>query len=277
MKNVDTAVAAGFGREWSSFSQSEQELSASERQKLFDDYFHIFPWERLPDDAVGIDVGCGSGRWSMMVAPRVGSLHLLDASAEALEVAKRNLAGAENVSFHHASVGDIPIENASLDFAFSLGVLHHVPDTTSAIQSVASKLKSGAPFLIYLYYSLDNRPWWFRLIWQVSNAGRLMISRLPTALRMLASQIIAVTVYWPFARFAAVVQRIGLPTSLIPLEAYKNLSFYTMRTDAYDRFCTALEKRFSKIEIATMLTDAGFERVSFSETVPYWCAVGYKR
>ncbi|KQW23483.1 2-polyprenyl-3-methyl-5-hydroxy-6-metoxy-1,4-benzoquinol methylase [Afipia sp. Root123D2] len=212
-----------------------------------------------------------------MVAPRVGSLHLLDASAEALEVAKRNLAGAENVSFHHASVGDIPIENASLDFAFSLGVLHHVPDTTSAIQSVASKLKSGAPFLIYLYYSLDNRPWWFRLIWQVSNAGRLMISRLPTALRMLASQIIAVTVYWPFARFAAVVQRIGLPTSLIPLEAYKNLSFYTMRTDAYDRFCTALEKRFSKIEIATMLTDAGFERVSFSETVPYWCAVGYKR
>jgi hypothetical protein len=94
---------------------------------------------------------------------------------------------------------------------------------------------------------------------------------------MLASQIIAVTVYWPFARFAAVVQRIGLPTSLIPLEAYKNLSFYTMRTDAYDRFCTALEKRFSKIEIATMLTDAGFERVSFSETVPYWCAVGYKR
>lgn len=277
MKNVDTAVAAGFGREWSSFSQGEQELSASERQKLFDDYFHIFPWDHLPDGAVGIDVGCGSGRWSMMVAPRVGSLHLLDASAEALEVAKRNLVGVENVSFHHASVGDIPIENASLDFAFSLGVLHHVPDTTSAIRSVASKLKSGAPFLIYLYYSLDNRPWWFRLIWQVSNAGRLVISRLPTAFRMLASQIIAVTVYWPFARFAAVVQRIGLPTSLIPLEAYKNLSFYTMRTDAYDRFCTALEKRFSKAEIATMLTDAGFERVSFSETVPYWCAVGYKR
>lgn len=277
MKNVDTVVAAGFGREWSSFSQSEQELSASERQKLFDEYFHIFPWDRLPDGAVGIDVGCGSGRWSMMVAPRVGSLHLLDASADALEVARRNLAGAENVSFHHASVGDIPIENATLDFAFSLGVLHHVPDTTSAIRSVASKLKSGAPFLIYLYYSLDNRPWWFRVIWQVSNIGRVVISRLPPSFRMLTSQIIAATLYWPFARFAAVLKRAGMPTSLIPLEAYKDRSFYTMRTDAYDRFCTVLEKRFSKIEIATMLTDAGFERISFSEKVPYWCAVGYRR
>lgn len=51
----------------------------------------------------------------------------------------------------------------SLDFAFSLGVLHHVPDTQQAICSIAEKLKPSAPLLIDLYYALDNRPSWHRL------------------------------------------------------------------------------------------------------------------
>ena len=168
-RNIDPDVAAGFGHEWSTFRQSESELSSADREAIFQSYFHIFPWNELPPDPVGIDVGCGSGRWSAMVAPRVGHLHLLDASADALAVARTNLAEATNVSFHLASVGDIPLDDNSLDFAFSLGVLHHVPDTAAAIRTIASKLKVGAPFLIYLYYALDNRPWWYRAIWHVSN------------------------------------------------------------------------------------------------------------
>ena len=47
-----------------------------------------------------------------------------------------------------------------------------------------------------------------------------------------------------------------------------------MRTDAYDRFCTPLEKRFTKQEIQDMLGAAGFENVKFSSRIPFWCAVG---
>ena len=277
LTNVDETVAAGFGHEWSTFQQGEHELSASDREAVFGSYFRIFPWEILPPDAVGIDVGCGSGRWSVMVAPRVGHLHLLDASPDALAVAKKNLSQVANTTFHLASAGDIPLQNGSLDFAFSLGVLHHVPDTPSAINAVASKLKKGAPFLIYLYYALDNRPWWFRAVWKFSNIFRIVICRLPANLRLLISQIIAATVYWPLARIAALVERAGLPTTLIPLEAYRYRSFYVMRTDAYDRFCTSLEKRFTRRQIEQMLCDAGFDAIRFSEQVPFWCAVGLKR
>jgi SAM-dependent methyltransferase len=156
--NIDPRVASGFGHEWSTFRQQASELSKNDREEIFASYFSIFPWQDLPANAVGIDVGCGSGRWSVMVAPRVGHLHLLDASKDALAVARQNLADAGNVSFHLASVDAIPLEDASLDFAFSLGVLHHVPDTVAGIRSVAAKLKAGAAFLIYLYYALDNRP-----------------------------------------------------------------------------------------------------------------------
>jgi SAM-dependent methyltransferase len=211
------------------------------------------------------------------VAPKVGHLHLLDASADALAVARKNLAGAANVSFHLASVADIPLDDGSLDFAFSLGVLHHVPDTKAAIRSIAIKLKVGAPFLIYLYYALDNRPWWYRSIWRLINLFRVVISRLAPRMRLVVSQTIAVLVYWPLARLAALVERTGLSPSAIPLESYRHRKFYVMRTDAYDRFCTRLEQRFTRQQIEQMLIDAGFDQIHFSPNVPYWCAVGKRR
>lgn len=276
--NLDPRVARGFGDEWSTFRQDNDHLPAQQRQEIFDDYFRIFPWQMLPPDGgVGIDVGCGTGRWSMLVAPRVGHLHLLDASPDALGVAKQNLSFAKNVSFHANSVADIPLPANSLDFAYSLGVLHHVPDTPAAIEAIAGKLKPGAPFLVYLYYALDNRPAWYRALWKMTNAARLIISPLPHPLRLVVSQTIAALVYWPLARLARLLSQSGLSAQSVPLSYYADKSFYVMRTDAYDRFCTRLEKRFSRGEIETMLIRAGFGNVRFSDSVPFWCAVGIKQ
>jgi ubiquinone/menaquinone biosynthesis C-methylase UbiE len=276
--NVDPQVARGFGEEWSTFRQDEDHLSAQQRRDIFADYFRIFPWQMLPPGGgVGIDVGCGTGRWSMLVAPRVAHLHLLDASPDALAVARSNLRSAGNVSFHAASVATIPLPDASLDFAYSLGVLHHVPDTQAAIDAIAAKLKAGAPFLVYLYYALDNRPRWYRVLWRLSNLGRVVISRLPHPLRFVVSQAIAALVYWPLARLATALSRLGRSPRGLPLAYYADKSFYVMRTDAYDRFCTRLEKRFTRLQIEAMLTRAGFADIRFSDREPFWCAVGIKR
>jgi ubiquinone/menaquinone biosynthesis C-methylase UbiE len=276
-RNVDANVAAGFGREWSTFRQGEDSLSREQRQAIFENYFRIFPWSRLPaGGGVGIDVGCGTGRWSMLVAPRVGHLHLLDVSPQALAVARENLKGAVNVSFHANSVAEIPLPAHSLDFAFSLGVLHHVPNTQAAINSIAEKLKLGAPFLIYLYYAFDNRPAWYRALWAASDGIRVVVSRLPHIMKKAISETVAALVYWPLARLAALLGRFGVSQQALPLSWYGDKSYYVMRTDAYDRFCTQLEKRFSKVQIEQMLVVAGFESVTFSDEAPFWCAVGIK-
>ncbi len=273
--NLDPAVARGFGQEWSTFRQDAASLNKNQRQEIFDGYFRIFPWSLLPaGGGVGADIGCGTGRWSLLVAPRVGRLHLIDASADALKVAEQNLGGVRNVSFHRASVAEMPLAPCSLDFAYSLGVLHHVPDTQAAIAAIAEKLKPGAPFLVYLYYALDNRPAWYRALWRLSNAARLVISRLPHPLRVAISQTIAVQVYWPLARGARLIVTEG--RRALPLSYYADKSFYVMRTDAYDRFCTRLEKRFTRGGIEQMLARAGFVDVRFSEGEPFWCAVGIK-
>ena len=274
MRNIDKATVDGFGDEWSRFDQSG--LSDAERAQILGSYFQVFPWDRLGVDAVGFDAGCGSGRWAMEVAPRVGKLHCVDASDRALAVARANLREAKNVDFHHASVEDMPFADASMDFGYSLGVLHHAPDTAAGIAACARKLKPGAPFLVYLYYAFDNRPAWFRAVWKASDVGRRVISRMPHTLRFATTQAIAATVYWPLARSARMLERVGVPVDNLPLAGYRDRSFYVMRTDALDRFGTQLEQRFTREQIARMMTDAGLERITFADW-PHWCAVGYRR
>jgi ubiquinone/menaquinone biosynthesis C-methylase UbiE len=271
--NADSKVVAGFGDEWSRFDQSE--LTAAELQRMFDNYFNIFPWEKLGPNAVGFDLGCGSGRWAKLVAPRVGKLHLIDPS-EALEVAKKNLAKADNCEFYRAGVDNIPLEDGSCDFGYCLGVLHHIPDTEAGLRACAAKLRSGAPFLLYLYYRFDNRPFWFRWLWTASNLIRQAICRLPHSLRYFVSQILAAVIYFPLARTALLLEKMGINVETFPLSQYRNNSFYTMRTDALDRFGTRLEKRFTKREMRAMMERCGLENITFS-TNSFWTAVGFKK
>lgn len=273
MKNIDEKTVASFGDEWLRFDQSA--MSDEEAQQVFNDYFSVFPWNELPQDAEGFDMGCGSGRWARWVAPRVGLLHCIDPSG-AIEVARKSLARHDNLSFHHASVDDHKLEANSQDFGYSLGVLHHVPDTAAAIRSCVDLLKPGAPLLLYLYYAFDNRPWWFRTMWSVSDWGRRLICKLPPWLKHAVTDVIAVFVYFPLAMFSRLMEGLGLNVSSIPLSYYRNCSFYTMRTDARDRFGTPLEQRFSRQQIAEMMKDAGLMNIQFSDIAPYWCAVGFR-
>jgi glycosyltransferase involved in cell wall biosynthesis/ubiquinone/menaquinone biosynthesis C-methylase UbiE len=271
-ENVDRKTVAGFGQEWVAFSQSR--LGGKEYEELFRTYFGMFPFGELPPNAEGFDLGCGSGRWAIGVAPSVGKLHCIDPAREALDVARVRLRDFGNVEFHLASASDIPLADGSQDFGYSLGVFHHIPDTGRAIADAVRKLKPGAPFLLYIYYRLENRPKWYRVLWRCTDVARRVISRLPFPMRYAVTNAIAVTVYWPLARLARMLSRAGIDSSNIPLNGYRDLSFYVMRTDALDRFGTRLEQRFTRDEISHMMAAAGLRDVQFRETEPYWIACG---
>jgi SAM-dependent methyltransferase len=273
--NIDPKTVEGFGEEWNAYTQ--ETLDPDEHSRLFEAYFSLFPFDRLAPGAEGFDLGCGTGRWAALAADRVGHLHCIDPSPKALAVARRRLGGRPNVSFHEAGVDDMPLADGSQDFGYSLGVLHHIPDTEAAMASCVRKLKPGAPFLVYIYYAFDNRPAWFRSLWQASDAGRWLISRLPFPLRKATTVAIAATVYYPLARTARWLERRGAHVERVPLSAYRHSSFYSMRTDALDRFGTRLEQRFSRAEIEAMMVRSGLEGISFRDDVPYWVACGRKR
>ena len=272
--DLEGEVIRSFGDEWTRFDQSA--LVNDEHEKLYNLYFAIFPWHCLPLNAIGFDMGCGSGRWARLVAPRVGVLNCIDASAKALDVARLSLARCQNVRFLLSTAESVDLPPESQDFGYSLGVLHHIADTERALHSCVALLKPGAPFLLYLYYRFDNRPLWFRALWRASEGCRLVVSRMPAPAKAVLTDCLAVSIYWPLARLARLAERCGVDARNWPLYFYRDVSFYTMRTDSRDRFGTALEQRFTRSEIAGMMARCGLVDVVFSDREPYWVAIGTK-
>jgi hypothetical protein len=105
----------------------------------------------------------------------------------------------------------------------------------------------------------------YRALWALSNSVRLVVPRLPHDMRIIINETIAAAVL-PLARLAV--------AQSLPISWYADKSF--MRTDANDRFCMRLEKRFTRMQIAQMLVLAAFEQIRFSDSPPYRCAVGIR-
>ena len=272
--NIDDKVVEDFGKEWKAFNHNN--INGDELDSAYDSYFHIFPFSNL-SDSEGFDMGCGSGRWAKYVSSKVGTLNCIDPSIEALNQAKKNLQDAKNCTFECAGVDNNSLKDCSQDFGYSLGVLHHIPETFLALKDCSKKLKSGAPFLLYLYYRFDNKPKSYKLLWKISDFARALICKLPFVLKFCISQLIATIIYYPLARSALILEKLGVNVSNLPLTWYRNEPFYIMRTDALDRFGTRLEQRFTKAEISTMLNDAGFEHFIFSDREPFWTVLSYKK
>ena len=169
------------------------------------------------------------------------------------------------------------MQDESQDFGYSLGVLHHIPSTQEGINDCAKKLKPGAPFLLYLYYNFENKSFIFRSLWHVSDTIRKIICRLPLKIKKLVCSIIAITVYFPLAKLAGILEKLKVNIDNIPLSDYRNKSFYIMKNDALDRFGTKLEQRFSRAQIKNMLQNAGFENIRFSNNTPFWTCISYKK
>ena len=243
--NLDRATVDDFGREWQRFDQSR--ASSAEVWRMFEEYF----------------------------APRVGRLYCIDASADALAVAQKRLADL-NVEFHATPLDAMPLDDHSMDFGYSLGVLHHLPDPAAGLAACVRKLKRGAPMLVYIYYAFDNRPPWFRLVWRASDLLRQVLSRAPFRVKSVFAELLAACGYWPLARSAQLCERLGGNVANWPLGAYRWRSYYAMRTDALDRFGTRLEHRMTKAQIKALMENAGLCEIRFHDAVPFWCVVGRK-
>ena len=271
-ENFDQGVIDSFGHEWATFDYAE-----SKTPKALDDQFAAYcaPIDLAqfnPKTSVAGDFGAGSGRWSSRIAPYFSHVYALEPSDGASTVLKTKFAGDPKIVVLQETVGVNSIPMASLDLAMSLGVLHHIPDTALAIKDVSRSIKPGGIFLCYLYYNLENKPAYYKLIFKGVDTVRRVVSALPQPLKRLSATIIAVVVYWPLARISKVLNKLGRKTANLPLHHYADMPFVMLANDALDRFGTSLEQRFSKAEITEMLRAADFDLTTlrFSEIEPFW-------
>lgn len=271
--NIDKKVVKSFGEEWEKF----ENFKASDLEIAAARYFDILDEKHLNGNTYAMDMGCGTGRWTKMIAGKVKFVEVIDPS-NAIFVADRLLKDVTNVRLTQASADTLPFPDETFDFVMSIGVLHHIPDTEKAMKDCVRKIKRGGYFYTYLYYSLDNRGRLFKMFFWFSNLVRKVVSRLPSRIKEFACDMLAVIFYMPFILSGRLFKKMGLKkvAAKLPLSIYQDQPFYIIRNDALDRFGTRLEQRFSKKQIQDMMRNAGLENIIISPNMPYWHAVGAK-
>jgi len=190
------ATAENFGWQWQHFVQSDE---------LYADQFLGWIAPVRPEFFRGkavLEGGCGKGRHTQLAANwgarEVIGVDLSDA-VETAFAATRNL---ENAHIVQADIYHLPFARV-FDYAFSVGVLHHLPDPRAGFRSLASKVKVGGNISAWVY-GAENNEWITRFIdplrekfsSRIDRRALLQLSKFPTALVYAATKL----VYGPLNR-----------------------------------------------------------------------------
>lgn len=184
------ATAENFGWQWQHFSHDDD---------LYADQFAAWIAPVTPEFFRGklvLEGGCGKGRHTQLAA-RWGAREVIGVDlSEAVETAFAASRGLENTHIVQADIYHLPFAR-TFDYAFSVGVLHHLPAPQAGFQSLASKVKDGGHVSAWVY-GAENNEWITRWINPLrekftSRADRralLHLSKFPTALVYLATKLI---------------------------------------------------------------------------------------
>jgi SAM-dependent methyltransferase len=145
---VDNRVPYGGGGEELFWQRGEEEL----------DRILAMLDLALEQDQIVLEIGCGVGRLTRAIAPRVREVLALDVSAEMLELARRHNPGLSSVRWmlgdgkSLAGVGD-----AAVDVCFSHVVFQHIPEpavTLGYVREMGRVLRPGG----FAAFQLSNDP-----------------------------------------------------------------------------------------------------------------------
>ena len=169
--------AASFGYQWNLF-RKEQIDSFNGTTLSTDRFWSETAWDKneLVDKWV-LDAGCGAGRFLDVATTSGAEVVGIDISS-AIDAAKENLQGCDNVHFVQASIYELPFREGAFDFCYSIGVIQHTPDPDRSLRSIAAMVKPGGEIATTIY---GRKPWtklyskyWFRPITKRMDKAKLL-------------------------------------------------------------------------------------------------------
>jgi len=130
----------------------------AEGERLLDELLARSGAPALAADATSLDVGCGVGRFTRILADRTAHVHGIDVSTEMIERAKQLLGSHGNVTLHQGDGTSLrPLPDASIDIAVSFVVFQHIPDpavTLGYLRELGRVLRPGG----WTVFQLSNDP-----------------------------------------------------------------------------------------------------------------------
>jgi len=158
--------AQSFGVQWNTFDVVREE----EDSEVFKVKTSLNPKELR--GKIVLDAGCGGGRYAFLLGKAGAQVIGVDLSA-AVQKAKSICQNLPNVQIIQGDLLNLPFSPGQFDLVYSIGVLHHTPDTRKAFQAVAKMVKPAGKLAVWVYRKNTMPQEW------INSSLRAVTSRLP--------------------------------------------------------------------------------------------------
>lgn len=241
-------TADSFAYEWKNIYQ--------ENDYEKNNFFHFlspFVKEKDLEGTVTLDIGCGSGRFTKWAALSNTKVSFATDLGDSVEVAYEMTKHLNNVGIVQADIYHMPF-NGVVDFAYSIGVLHHLPKPKEGFLSLPKVPKKGGKMLIWVYSRRNN------------NRALFLYEPLRAIFRHIPKPILFKICYLP--AFVVHIWNIvckKLKLKKMPFSYYENFPFNMKLNDSFDVLATPKSNYYYSEEIEKWFRDAELRSIKSFE------------
>lgn len=264
MKNRDKTIE-DFGEQWQRYTSNNGYYGS---QTLLQDIFGpLLEVSQLKGKVVG-DVGSGTGRIvNMLLSAGVKKVVALEPS-DAFYVLKENTAFYSDKIEYINLPGEKLSVDSELDYVFSIGVLHHIPQPESTMQAMFDSLKPGGRTLIWLYGKEGNE-----LYLAIFKPVRSITKHLPHFLLSAICHFLNVILFG----YINLCKVIRLPMTSYMLNVVGKFDWKTRYLAIYDQLNPAEARYYTREQAQLLLETAGFQDIELFHRHSYsWTVIGRK-
>ena len=254
-----------FGYEWMRYPACFDD----EERGIFFEETQLAPGEFA--GRLTLDAGCGMGRFTRVAGAQGGEVIGVDLS-ESVYRAHDLTEHMPNVHIVQADLMCLPFNAGSFDIIYSLGVLHHTPDTRKALASVARYVRPGGILSIWVYGTAGRyadfasnplRP--ERLRFVESECAKRLYWLLVLKREQCSHALRRITVRMPHRLLYACCYLLAL-LGKVPLVKYLTFSAHpdwrVRLLENFDWLSPPFQHHHTKEEVTAWFSEGGFEDVS---------------
>ncbi|MBX9690289.1 MAG: methyltransferase domain-containing protein [Candidatus Obscuribacterales bacterium] len=252
--STDMNTGDRFGDAWKEFSRMDERYE----QQFFDWLFPVDP--HFLNDKVVLEAGVGKGRHAQIVADSGAKMVFGIDIGHAIDVAYENVGHMPKLHLIQSDIRRLPFNNI-FDFAFSVGVLHHMDDPKAGFTSVVDCLKPDGSICIWVYGKENN--WWITNM--VSPVREAFTTKLPAKVLKLISTTLSVPVYTVSKAVAGPYAKVQNKNKWLPEMFYQaylsyisNFDFTEVNHIVFDHLIAPVAYYIPRGDVLEWFQDAGF-------------------
>lgn len=257
-----------FGYQWTEFA----DMVVDFRENFLEYIEPVRP--EFFQGKVGLDAGCGFGRHIYNAAKFGAEMVGVDIS-QAIDSTRKNTRDLPNVHLVQADLYRLPFRRGVFDFAYSIGVLHHLPDPERGFQQLVSLVRPKGSVFVWVYSK--RRKFWNAAL----EAARAVTTRMSPRLQKSVSWVAAVVDWCGFVvpyrglsrapGIGPLVRRVPLPR----LELYAKYPFQVCWADWFDRLAAPIRFYYDDGDMSGWLQRSQLGHTTISPTGLFgWRAYG---